>query len=340
MKIKDYQIEESVKNSKFCSYLIYGQNKGLIKEKIDQIKNFFNKKNENVEIVKLDNDDITKNPEKLYNEFNTFSLTGNKKLLHVLNTKDNLINSISETINPNPSCLVIFESEKLTPKSKIRKLFEKEKTLGILACYYDTENDVKELVEKAFKNNNIPISTNLKSILVSHLGTERNIVKNELNKIILFLKNKKEFNDKDILNCLSDNHYFNFEDLNYSISSGNLIYLDKIINQLYLEGINPIALLRATSRHFQKILFINEKIKNGLNMNDSLKLLKPPIFFLYINQFKQHVKSWGINLCHKTIERIFDAERLCKLNSKISMIICWRTLRNIASIKYKKLVSF
>ena len=59
---------------------------------------------------------------------------------------------------------------------------------------------------------------------------------------------------------------FHFEDLNYSISSGNLIYLDKIINQLYLEGINPIALLRATSRHFQKILFINEKIKNGLNM--------------------------------------------------------------------------
>ena len=176
--------------------------------------------------------------------------------------------------------------------------------------------------------------------MISHLGTERNIVKNELNKIILFLKNKKEFNDKDILNCLSDNHYFNLEDLNYSISSGNLIYLDKIINQLYLEGINPVALLRATSKHFQKILFINEKIKNGLNMNDSLKLLKPPIFFLYINQFKQHVKSWRINLCHKTIERIFDAERLCKLNSKISMIICWRTLRNIASIKYKKLVSF
>ena len=106
--------------------------------------------------------------------------------MHVLNTKDNLINSISETINPNPSCLVIFESEELTPKSKIRKLFEKEKTLGILACYYDTENDVKELVEKAFKNNNISISTNLKSILISHLGTERNIVKNELNKIMTF----------------------------------------------------------------------------------------------------------------------------------------------------------
>ena len=84
---------------------------------------------------------------------------------------------------------------------------------------------------------------------------------------------------------------------------------------------------------------VNEKIENGLNINDSLKLLKPPIFFLYINQFKQHIRSWKIKLCHKVIERIFDAERLCKLNSKISKTICWRTLRNISSIKYKRLTS-
>ena len=340
MKIKSYQIEESVKNSKFCSYLVYGQNEGLIKENINQIINIFNKNNEEIEIIKLNGDDITENPEKLYNEFNTFSLTKNKKLLHILNAKDNLINSISETINPNPFCLAIFESGELTPKSKIRKLFEKEETLCILACYYDTENDVAELIEKTFQNNNISISSNLKSLLVTHLGSERSIIKNELEKICLFLKDKKKFNEKDILSCLSDNYYFNFEDLNYNICNGNLIHLDKIINQLYLKGVNPITLLRSTSKHFQKILFVNEKIKSGLNINDSLKLLKPPIFFLQINQFKQHVKSWKIKLCYKVIKKVFDTECLCKLNSKISKTICWRTLRNIASIKYKKLASF
>ena len=141
-----------MKKSKFCSYLIYGQNKGLVKEKINKIKEIFSNINKEVETIKLTNDEIKENPEKLYNEFNTFSLSRNKKLLHISNTKDNLINNISETINPNPSCLVIFESEELTPKSKIRKLFEKEKTLGILACYYDTENDVRELIKKTFKN--------------------------------------------------------------------------------------------------------------------------------------------------------------------------------------------
>ena len=339
MKIKSYQIEECVKKSKFCSYLIYGQNKGLVKEKINKIKEIFSNINKEVEIIKLTNDEIKENPEKLYNEFNTFSLSRNKKLLHILNVKDDIKNIIEETINPNPFCLVLFESGELTPKSRIRKLFEKDKFLSILPCYYDTENDIQGLIDKFFKNNNIPISNSLKSILATHLGSERNIIKNELEKIVLFLKNKKKFNEKDILNCVSDNYYFNFADLNYSICDGNLIRLDKIINQLYLEGVNPITLLRSTAKHFQKILFVNEKIENGLNINDSLKLLKPPIFFLYINQFKQHIRSWKIKLSHKVIERIFDAERLCKLNSKISKTICWRTLRNISSIKYKRLTS-
>ena len=339
MKIKSYQIEECIKKSKFCSYLIYGQNKGLVKEKINKIKEIFSNINKEVETIKLTNDEIKENPEKLYNEFNTFSLSRNKKLLHILNVKDDIKNIIEETINPNPFCLVLFESGELTPKSKIRKLFEKEKFLSILPCYYDTENDIKELIDKFFKNNNISISNSLKSILATQLGSERNIIKNELEKIVLFLKNKKKFNERDILNCVSDNYYFNFSDLNYSICDGNLIRLDKTIKQLYLEGVNPITLLRSTAKHFQKILFVNEKIENGLNINDSLKLLKPPIFFLYINQFKQHIKSWKTKLCYKVIERIFDAERHCKLNSKISKTICWRTLRNISSIKYKRLTS-
>lgn len=340
MKIKGYEIIDCLNKEKFSSYLIYGQNKGLINEKINQIISKYKKINKDIEIIKFDCQELLDNPDKLYNEFNTFSLTGNKKIVHILNTQDALVNIISESIlpdNKNPFCIIICESNELKPTSKLRKFFEKEKHVGILPCYYETENDVKEFISKTFENESVDISEDLKLILIKHLGTERNIIKNELEKIILFLKNKKNFSEKDILDCLNNNHNFNFEDLNYSICDSNLIKLDKIINQLYLEGINPIALLRSVSKHFQKILFINEKINNGLNINESLKLLKPPIFFLYLNQFKKHVINWKTKTCYKIIERIFNAERLCKLNSKIAKIICWRTLRNISSIKYKKI---
>ena len=242
---------------------------------------------------------------------------------------------ITNTVNNQDlTNLIIFETGELTPRSKLRKFFEKEKHIGILACYFDTEQDVRDLIETTFKKEDMSISNDISLLIAKHLGNERHIIKNELEKIILYLKDKKEFKAEDILICLSQNEDFGFDNLNYNLCDGNVVKLDKIINQLYLEGINPVALLRSLDKHFQKILFVNQKIDSGMNLNESVDQLKPPIFFLYINQFKNQVKKWKISLCYKAIERIMETEKLCKLNSKISKIVCWRTLRNIASIKY------
>ena len=334
MKIKAYELKSLVEKKKYAAYLIYGQNKGLVREKSQVIIDAY--KNDQTEIIKFENDELISEPEKLTNEFNTFSLTAEKKILHILNTKDNLMETIANTVTDLGSKnLIVFETSELTPRSKLRKFFEKEKHLGVLPCYFDTERDVQELIENSFKKENITISRDIVLLITKHLGNERHIIKNELEKIILYLKDKKEFKTEDILKCFCQNENFDFDDLNYNLCDGNVVKLDKIINQLYLEGINPIALLRSVGRHFQKILFVNQKIDSGMNLNESLVQLKPPIFFLYINQFKNQVTKWKSNLCYKAIERIMETEELCKLNSKISKIVCWRTLRNIASIKYK-----
>tara|TARA_B100001013_G_scaffold9341_1_gene5724 strand:+ start:60 stop:1064 length:1005 start_codon:yes stop_codon:yes gene_type:complete len=333
MKIKAYELKSLVEKNKYAAYLVYGQNKGLVREKSQIIINSY--KDDQTEIIKFENDELISEQGKLTNEFNTFSLTAEKKILHILNTKDNLTEIITNTITDHDSKnLIVFETSELTPRSKLRKFFEKEKHLGILACYFDTERDVQELIETTFKKENMPINRDIVLLITKHLGNERHIIKSELEKIILYLKDKKEFKAEDILKCLSQNEDYGFDDLNYSISNGNVVKLDKIINQLYLEGINPIALLRSVSKHFQKILFVNQKIDLGMNLSESLSQLKPPIFFLYANQFKEQVKKWKTTLCYKAIERILETEELCKMNSKIAKIICWRTLRNISSIKY------
>jgi len=334
MKIKAYELKSLVEKKKYSAYLVYGQNKGLVREKSQTIIDTY--KDDQTEIIKFENDELISEPEKLSNEFNTFSLIAEKKIIHVLNTKDNLTEIITNTVidDQNSTNLIVFETGELTPRSKLRKFFEKEKHLGILACYFDTEQDVKGLIETTFKKEDMLINTDISLLIAKHLGNERHIIKSELEKIILYLKDKKEFKAKDILKCLGENEDFGFDNLNYNLCDGNVVKLDKIINQLYLQGINPVALLRSVDKHFQKILFVNQKIDSGINFTESISQLKPPIFFLYINQFKNQVKIWNTTLCYKAIERIMETEELCKLNSKISKIVCWRTLRNIASIKY------
>ena len=333
MKIKAYELKSLVEKNKYAAYLVYGQNKGLVREKSQIIINSY--KDNQTEIIKFENDELISEQGKLTNEFNTFSLTAEKKILHILNTKDNLTEIITNTITDHDSKnLIVFETSELTPRSKLRKFFEKEKHLGIIACYFDTERDVQELIETTFKKENMPINRDIVLLITKRLGNERHIIKNELEKIILYLKDKKEFKAEDILKCISQNEDFGFDDLNYNLCDGNVVKLDKIINQLYLEGINPVALLRSVGKHFQKILFVNQKIDSGANLNESLSQLKPPVFFLYFNQFKDQVKKWKTALCYKAIERLMETAELCKMNSKISKILCWRTLRNIASIKY------
>ena len=225
MKIKAYEIKDLVEREKYAGYLVYGQNKGLIREKSKTIINFY--KNDETEIIKFENDELISEPGKLSNEFNTFSLTAKKKILHILNTKDNLTEIITNTVidDQNSINLIVFETGELTPRSKLRKFFEKEKHLGILACYFDTEHDVRDLIETTFRKEDMLINRDISLLIAKHLGNERHIIKSELEKIILYLKDKKEFKAEDILKCLSQNEDFGFDD-NYKVEVKSLKDID------------------------------------------------------------------------------------------------------------------
>ena len=195
MKIKAYELKSLVEKNKYAAYLVYGQNKGLVREKSQIIINSY--KDNQTEIIKFENDELISEQGKLTNEFNTFSLTAEKKILHILNTKDNLTEIITNTITGHDSKnLIVFETSELTPRSKLRKFFEKEKHLGILACYFDTERDVQELIETTFKKENMPINRDIVLLITKRLGNERHIIKSELEKIILYLKDKKNLKRK------------------------------------------------------------------------------------------------------------------------------------------------
>ena len=67
--------------------------------------------------------------------------------------------------------------------------------MGTLACYYENQNDIKELITKKFLEEKIPLTNQIKSFLIESLGVERNIIKNELETII-FRRYKSNINIK------------------------------------------------------------------------------------------------------------------------------------------------
>ena len=55
MKIKAYELKSLVEKNKYAAYLVYGQNKGLVREKSQIIINSY--KDDQTEIIKFENDE-------------------------------------------------------------------------------------------------------------------------------------------------------------------------------------------------------------------------------------------------------------------------------------------
>ena len=54
MKIKAYELKSLVEKKKYSAYLVYGQNKGLVREKSQTIIDTY--KDDQTEIIKFEND--------------------------------------------------------------------------------------------------------------------------------------------------------------------------------------------------------------------------------------------------------------------------------------------
>ena len=101
-----------------------------------------------------------------------------------------MINNIYDKY-PENVFLITF-SEILEKKSKLRNFFEtKEKTICI-PCYLDNEKDLEIIAQSEFEKNNITISREAINLLIEVSNSDRNNLRNEIEKIKSYSVNKKK----------------------------------------------------------------------------------------------------------------------------------------------------
>ena len=86
---------------------------------------------------------------------------------------------------------VIIDADNLQKKSKLRNLFEKEKSFLCVPFYPDTQETLIKITYNYFKEKKIIISQSNINLIVNKSNGDRGILKNELKKIEFYSKNKK-----------------------------------------------------------------------------------------------------------------------------------------------------
>ena len=177
MIIKSYELNKiNLDKNKFI--LLYGKNEGL---KNETINNFLKSKQN---AVKYEEKEVLENLNNFIESLLTRSLFENEKIIIIKRSTDKIVKVIDEISEKKIDDIkIIFNSDSLEKKSKLRSLFEKDKNYVCIAFYPDTEQTLSKLTYDFFKKKNISISPSNTNMIVSKCNGDREALSNELNKM-------------------------------------------------------------------------------------------------------------------------------------------------------------
>ena len=317
MIVKSFEIEKlKIVKQKF--FLFYGENEGL---KNQTIQNLFKEKlNEN--IYRYDEKEILDDKNNFIESISTKSFFDNERLIIISRTTDKIINFIEEVIEKNIEDLIlILNSDVLEKKSKLRSLFEKNKQTVCVPFYADNSQTLSGIVNNFFREKKIPISQELINLLVSRSRGDRQNIKNELNKIENYIKNKKNISLESILKITNLAENYNVGELIDSLLNKNIKKTSNILNENNYSTEDCMLIIRTLLIKSKRLLKLYKLINKGNNIDQVISLYKPPIFWKDKEVVKNQIKNWSLEAVENLIYDTNEIELLVKKNSINSLNI-------------------
>ena len=294
--------------------LVYGPDAGHVSEVSQKIgKSHVNSLKDPFQVEELSINKIREDPALLLDAAMSLPLTGGNKLIIIRECPDVLTSNFEELSRlESIEAKFLILSGTLSPRSKLRKLFEGNKRLGALPCYTDQEGDLKSLVSRVMGEAGISMRPDALQYFITHLGNDRLITRSELNKLILYAGNDKEINLQTVIKVIGDGGQIVLDAIPSSIADGDIKSFLLALDRHNSDSQTPISILRTTISYFQNLRTARALVDQGHSAKDATSSLRPPIFWNKKREFERQLKSWSTQQLNDFLERLQDAEILCK----------------------------
>ena len=311
MIIKSYELNK-INNKKYQIFLLYGQNEGFKNEIIK--KNFVNKFKE--DIFKYDEKEILDNKSDFFNGILSKSFFEEKKLFIISRTTDKLNDIIEEIIEKEiKDVTIVLNASILEKKSKLRKLFEKNKDVVCIPVYEDNVQTLSLIARNFFNNNKISISQEVINLLIERSRGDRGNLINELNKIESYMKTHKNIGSEEILKLTDLAENYNVSELLDTCLSKNSKKTINILNENNFTLEDCILIIRSFSIKLKRLHKIHKEYKNNKNLDLIISSYKPAIFWKDKDAVKKQINKNELEAVENMLFKANDIELLIKKNS-------------------------
>lgn len=261
----------------------------------------------------LEMEKISKDGQEVYAEFCAQSLMGGRRVVIVKNGDNNLAavvkNLIPETTSEN---LLIISSSSLNTKSSLITWAKEREDVIIVGCYEDREENIAESVSAMLRERGLSAGPETLQVLCSRLSPDRKVNQGEIDKLAMYLGERKTVDIADVKAAVSDVAGANFEDLCYYVAGGDTLKATQMFTRLLKEGEEPASIIRQLSYHFSKLLGCVAIIEQGKSTDEAVKSLRPPLMFYRRSAFESQLRFWSKELLLRVLGMLYDCERDCK----------------------------
>ena len=317
MIIKSFELDKiNVKSSNF--YLFYGENEGYKNEAIEKIFNINISKN----IYRYEEKEILDNFESFFESIQSKSFFEKEKLIIISRVSDKIKNIIEEIIEKNIEDIkIVLNSGILEKKSKLRSLFEKSKNTICVPFYADSNQTLSKIINNFFREKKIIVSQEKINLLIDRCRGNRQNLRNELDKIDSFVKNKKNINIDQIMKLTNLAENYNVSELIDSYLASNFKKTITILNENNFSIEDCMLITRTLLVKSKRLYKLLLEINNNKSIEEAISSFKPPIFWKDKEIVKQQIKNWSLNRAENLIYKTNELELLIKKNSYNSINI-------------------
>jgi len=298
-------------------FLFYGKNEGF---KNEITKNILKNKSK---ILNYEEKEILENEDNFVENLLTKSLFDDEKIIIIKRVTDKMLKILDKITKKNiKDFKIVLNADVLEKKSKLRSLFEKDKTLVCVPFYPDDGKTLSKLAYSFLKDKKISISPSNINLIVNKCSGDREILINELQKIEYFSKNGKKINNEIISKLVNLNENHSISELIDNCLAKNKKKIIGILNENNFSNEDCIMITRSFIIKAKKLLVLSTMFEINKNIDLTISSAKPPIFWKEKEITKQQIYKWKSKNIKQLIYSLSDIELKIKknINNSINLI--------------------
>lgn len=344
MKIKPSEADRfaAKPDSRIRAVLVYGPDSGLIRERMNALaKSVVDDLSDPFRISDLTDADIRQDSARLADEAAAIAMLGGRRIVRIRGAGDPAAKIIESFLaDPKGDALIIVEGGELGPRSSLRKLFEENASTAAIPCYADDAATLEDTIRKRLARDNLVPEPAALQYLTSHLGSDRGVTMNELEKLALYMgpqaagakpgSEKQTVTLADVRACVGDNADSSMDDVVDATTGGDVAALDLALARARSADLSPIALLNALSRHLVQLHLAVSEIETGTPTDIALRGFRPPVHFSRASAVRRQVSLWNRRRLDRALTLIIEADTQCKTTGLPENAVCGQTLLRIA----------